>query len=186
MSDHFDRAPEDPSQLRLRYYPDPVLRRRAVEIDPIDDRVRQAARRMFDVMYEEQGIGLAGPQVGWLQRIFVMNLTADPEKPEAEQVLINPVLSELAGESLEEEGCLSLPEIRAKVKRPESLVVEAQDLDGHTQRFAADDLLGRCIQHENDHLDGILFITRLSLTGRMPLRKALKELERDYKDQQAR
>ena len=185
MNDHFDKAPSDPSKLELRLYPDPVLRRRATEIQTIDDTVRAAARRMFDVMYAEQGIGLAGPQVGWLQRIFVMNISGDPEKTDEEIVLINPVLSELEGESSVEEGCLSLPDIRAHVKRPDRLVVDAIDLDGQPVHLEADDLLGRCIQHENDHLDGILFITRLSLTARMPLRKSLKVLEREYRDKRA-
>lgn len=185
MSDHFDQPPADPSQLRLRYYPDPVLRRRATDIQQIDDRVRAAAARMFELMYEHEGIGLAAPQVGWLQRMFVINLTADPEQKESELVLINPVLSDFSGEATEEEGCLSLPEIRAKVRRPEKLVVEALNLEGTKFRVQGEDLLGRCLQHENDHLDGILFITKLSMAARIPLRKSLKELERDFRDKQA-
>lgn len=176
----FALPPDDPQLLRLRLYPDPVLRARAFEVTSFGPALEAAVRRMFDVMYEAEGIGLAAPQVGWSQRVFVVNLDADREHPGAERVFVNPVLEGLEGTSSAEEGCLSLPELRAEVRRATRLTVRALDEKGQPFSLVADELLARCIQHEHDHLDGILFVTRLSLAARLPLRRALKDLERRY------
>lgn len=176
---------DPPRELVLRYYPDPVLRRRASEIKRIDDRVRDGAKRMFEIMYESRGIGLAGPQVGWSGRIFVVNLSGDSESAGDELVFINPVLSQFSGESRVEEGCLSFPDIHLEVTRPDTVRVEAYDLAGQKFAVDAEDLLARCLQHENDHLDGILFVTRVSPTVRLSIRKALKEMERRFAEERA-
>ncbi|MGE3164346.1 MAG: peptide deformylase [Planctomycetota bacterium] len=175
-----------PPDLFLRLYPDPVLRRRATDIKRIDDRVREGAKRMFQIMYESRGIGLAAPQVGWSERIFVVNLAGENGSADQEMVFINPVLSQFAGESTYEEGCLSFPEIHVEVTRPETVRIEAYDLQGEKFTLDASDLLARCLQHENDHLDGILFVTRISNSARLSIRKALKELEKRFAEERAR
>ncbi len=167
--------------LNLRIYPDPVLFRRA-ENQEIDESFPPRIRRMFQVMYDHAGIGLAGPQVGWSARIFVVNLSGDPDRPQDELVFVNPRIVSRQGSTTQEEGCLSLPEIRADVTRPDVVQITAQNLRGEIFELSAFDMLARCIQHEYDHLDGILFITLLSLTTRLGLRRDLKELERKFKD----
>ncbi len=169
-------------EIRLRYYPDPVLRVRAAPLPKLNGSVREIARAMFRIMYDAAGIGLAGPQVGWSGRIFVVNLSGDPEARDQELVFVNPVISLAEGEASGEEGCLSLPGVRLDVPRAERVTVAATDLAGSRFELCAIDLLARCIQHEVDHLDGILFIARASMTQRMTVRKELKELERKYKE----
>ena len=168
--------------LRLRIFPDPVLYRRAVEVPRVDQEVRDRIGRMFEIMYQHGGIGLAGPQVGWAARVFVVNISGERDQAEAEMVFVNPRLVSTRGSDTGEEGCLSLPEIRADVTRPEQVQVAATDFRGEPFELSAFDILGRCIQHEYDHLDGILFIARLSITARLGLRRALKELERKFND----
>jgi peptide deformylase len=171
-------SPSDP--LRLRYYPDPVLRLRAAPVQLFDDELRARVRRMFEIMYEFRGIGLAAPQLGVSERVFVLNLTGEAEHSEEERVFINPELREPAGTSTEEEGCLSFPEIRLEIPRAERIAVAALDAEGRRFEIAAEGLLARCIQHEFDHLDGILFIARVPVTRRLMVRRQLKELERRF------
>jgi len=168
--------------LRLRYFPDPVLRQRAAPVGAIDAALVARVRRMFEIMYEHHGIGLAAPQVGALERVFVVNLTADREQPEEERVYINPQISSPEGECTQEEGCLSFPEIRLDVVRPERVQIRATDLEGEQFEESADGWLARCVQHEFDHLDGILFVGRVPIARRLMVRKQLKELERKYRD----
>ena len=169
--------------LRLRIYPDPVLRQRATPIADVNDEVRSGARQMFLVMYEHGGIGLAGPQVGWGKRIFVVNVTGDAEEPQEERVFINPEISGLEEEEVAEEGCLSIPDLRADVVRSERIHIAATGLDGEAFELDADGIFARCLQHELDHLDGILIINRLSIASRLALRRPLKELERKFKEE---
>ena len=168
--------------LKLRLYPDPVLFRRAEDLVEVDDATCERVRAMFEIMYEKGGIGLAGPQVGWSRRIFVINLTGERDEPEEELVFVNPRISSPHGRDTLEEGCLSIPEVRADVSRPERIEVSALTLDGEPFSLTAFGLLARCIQHEFDHLDGILFVTRLSLGDRLRVKRSLKELERKYKE----
>ncbi|MEE8141576.1 MAG: peptide deformylase [Planctomycetota bacterium] len=169
--------------LRIRYYPDPVLLKRAQEVPEVTEEIRDNVQQMLRIMYQEGGIGLAGPQVGWLERLFVMNLTGDPEQAEEERVFINPVVTHPVEEGTAEEGCLSFPEIRVQVTRPEQVHVAALGLDGEPFQLQAEGMLARCIQHEVDHLDGILFLHRISITTKLGIRKSLKELERKYKEE---
>ena len=164
--------------LKLRLYPDPVLRARAAPVASFDEALAARVRKMFDIMYESRGIGLAAPQVGVSERVFVVNLAGGPEKPEEELVFINPEIREPAGECTEEEGCLSFPDIRLDVVRPSNVTIEASDLAGERFTIEADGWLARCVQHEFDHLDGILFVARVPMTRRLMIRKQLKELER--------
>ena len=138
--------------------PAPDLRRRAREITRIDREILELAEDMKEIMYSHNGIGLAANQVGALSRIFVCDLS---EEREDCRVLINPRIVAWSGTNEQEEGCLSLPEIRAPVKRRARIEVEALDLEGKPLNFSAEGVLSACIQHEIDHLDGVLFIDRL-------------------------
>lgn len=159
-------------------YPDPRLRQKAVPITEITPEVRQRARALFPLMYEEHGIGLAAPQVGWGVRLFVVNISG---RPEDELVVVNPEIVEKKGGTwVMEEGCLSLPGIRGKVERERVVVIEGQDLDGNHVRIEADGLNGRCLLHEYDHLEGILFIDRLSPAKKQSIKRKLRELEEEF------
>ena len=174
--------------MELVLYPDPILRKVTQPITRVDDDVRSKVAQMFEIMYAERGVGLAAPQVGWSARLFVVNATGEPD-PEAERVYINPEISippDGVAEESDEEGCLSIPGVRGNVVRHHRVIVSALDLSA--QEFEEDvrDLDARVVQHEFDHLDGILFITRLSLTARMQWAKALKQLEKDYRERTVR
>jgi peptide deformylase len=165
----------DPARLRIVNYPDPVLRAKAAPVDPADPEVRAVAVRMIELMHEADGVGLAGPQVGLPWRLFVTNARdADPE----DRVYLNPRLTLGRSElEAEEEGCLSLPGITVGVRRPVEASIEAVDLDGRPVTRSAEGMLARIWQHENDHLDGVLIIDRMTPMDRLSTRKALKELE---------
>jgi peptide deformylase len=130
-------------------------------------------------MYRAKGVGLAANQVGLPLRIFVVNEASDPDEGD-ELVFINPVLSRPKGTSTREEGCLSLPELYGDVTRPERVYVQAYNLQGELFEAELSGLLGRIVQHETDHLDGVLFIDRLSETGAMKLREEIDELVLDF------
>ena len=172
--------------LGIRLYGDQVLRRRGEPIAEITDEVRQLAEDMIDTMYEAEGVGLAAPQIGRSVRLFV----ADGEYEEGmrkAQVFINPEVLEADGTWKFEEGCLSIPGIRADVVRPERVRVRYMDLEGKVYEEEMHELWARVFQHELDHLDGKLFIDYLSPIKRSLLAKRLKDLEREEKlDREAR
>ena len=142
-------------------YPHPLLKKRAEPVTEITPEIRQLAADMAETMYENDGIGLAAPQVGELVRLVTIDLSG-PENREELLTLVNPEL-ELSGEEIEsEEGCLSVEEYRAPVARFSKVRVRATDLDGKPLEFEAEDLLAVCLQHECDHLEGTLFIDRIS------------------------
>lgn len=145
--------------LEIRLLGDPALREKAGEVEQVDDEIRRLAEDMFETMYAAEGIGLAAPQVGVNRRLFVMDIRDPDIEPRA---LINPVIVERSGSEGGEEGCLSLPGLVGEVERSASIVVEALDLQGEPIRIEASGLHARCIQHEIDHLDGVLFIDHLS------------------------
>lgn len=171
-----EKAPlrPDPASLKLVIYPHPVLKKVADEVEHFDDWLRAVIERMKDLMVEHKGVGLAAPQVGVPLRIFVASESA---KREDARAYINPVLMDEQGSEEGEEGCLSLPDIRVKVGRFKSLRVEA--LDEHGQPFSENllDYPARIIQHENDHIDGILLLDRMSPVARLSNRKKIKDLE---------
>ena len=167
------------NNLHLRYYPDPILRQKAKPVEIINSQIAMLAELMGDIMLKSSGIGLAAPQIGIPLRMILFSLTG---KHEDIEVLINPTLTNLQGTSEIEEGCLSLPGIRAKVRRPAACTVNALNLDGDPFTMDAVDLAATVIQHEFDHLDGTLFIDRLNAVSRLSCRKALKQLERDFQD----
>lgn len=149
------------SILNLTLYPDDPLTRVAAPIDVVTPDLMTLARNMLDTMYAHEGVGLAGPQVGLAKRIFVLR---DPDGDE--MCLINPELSDLEGREEGEEGCLSLPQVYASVPRATRLRVRSLDPTGKRLDFEATDFLARIIQHENDHLDGVMFLDRLDILTR--------------------
>jgi len=183
-----DTVNSDPRLLHILTYPHPALRQKAKPVETVDDRVRAAAARMIDLMFEAEGIGLAAPQVGLSWRMFVAHVPegegrlagADPAGATAEPtVYINPRIVALEGD-LEpaDEGCLSLPDITGEVRRPPIATISATDLEGREFTARADGLLARCWQHEHDHLDGVLIIDRMTQLSRMKNRTAVRSLER--------
>jgi peptide deformylase len=138
-------------------------------------------RQMFDLMYEQNGIGLAANQVDLPYRFFILNLTADPAAGDEEHVFINPVITRRKGTAEDREGCLSFPEIYAPVRRPEKIVLNAYTLAGAEVSYEMDGLYARAVQHEADHLDGILFIDKLSPTARLAIRDDLTALESQFR-----
>jgi peptide deformylase len=166
----------DPTQLRIVHYPDPTLRTRAQDIPQVNDQVRAVARRMLQLMHEAPGVGLAGPQVGLRWRLFVANPTGEPGD---DRVFINPLLRDPSLQQDEaEEGCLSLPDIRAPIRRPTHVTVEATDLEGQRFALTGEGLPARIWQHEFDHLNGVLIIDRMTPIDRMANRKLIRELEK--------
>ena len=159
-------------------YPDPVLAQKAEDVTVFDKKLRTLIADMFETMYVEKGIGLAAPQIGILQRITVIDLSFK-KNPEEKLVLINPEIIEREGKQLEEEGCLSLPEIREKVSRAAKVTVRAQDEHGDWYDYDGEELLARAFQHELDHLDGVLFIDRISALKRNLVLRKIKKLQRD-------
>ncbi len=144
-------------------YPNPLLKRISRPIETIGEEIRALAADMAQAMYEAEGIGLAAPQIGEAIRLVVVDITG-PEKREGLMTLVNPRLTPVpeCGEVESEEGCLSVPEFRAKVRRSAKVRLEASDLDGAPVDIVAEGLLAICLQHEVDHLDGTLFIDRIS------------------------
>lgn len=154
----------------------PVLRRKAAPVPEVNDEVRALIADLFETMRSAEGIGLAAPQVGVGARIFVMDVGDEAVGPRA---FVNPVIVERSGRVTGEEGCLSLPGLSAEVERAARVVVEGLDETGAPQRLEAVELVSRCVQHEIDHLDGLLFLDRVSPLKR---RWLLKEWERRQKE----
>lgn len=146
-------------------YPAPVLRQSCRRVDEFDDELRRLAQDMVETMHAAPGIGLAAPQVGVDLRLIAVDLSVGAE-PDDLLVLANPEVEVEEGETRDEEGCLSFPELVLVVPRPRRIVVSAQDVDGEEIRFEAEELLARCLHHEIDHVDGVLFIDRVSTLKR--------------------
>jgi len=165
----------DPSRLRIVFYPDPVLRRKAEPIGEVTDEVRLVADRMLDLMREAKGVGLAAPQVGLPWRMFVVNATGEPGD---DHVFINPHLSDPSRtQTSVEEGCLSLPDIRAQIMRPQGITINALDLQGQPVQYTSDDFPARVWQHEFDHLEGILILDKMDRLDKIANRRQIKRLE---------
>ncbi|MGD0517669.1 MAG: peptide deformylase [Thermoguttaceae bacterium] len=171
--------------MRIINYPHPALRHKSKPLRRIDADFKNIVREMFDLMYKHKGLGLAANQVELPYRFFIMNLEGDPAKAE-EFVFINPVISRRHGTAEGEEGCLSFPEIYAPVKRSEKIVISAYNLKGEEVNYDLNGLFARAVQHEYDHLDGILFIDRLSEAASMAIKDALSDLESEFQGQRHR
>lgn len=158
-------------------FPDPILQRPTTPVTEFDGDLRTLVADMFESMYAAQGIGLAAPQIGIPKRLTVIDLSNNKE-PKDKIVLVNPEITLQEGKLLEEEGCLSLPEIREKVRRAARVIVKAQDERGNWKEYEGTELLARAFQHEIDHLDGILFIFRVSALKRDLILRRIKKMQR--------
>ncbi|MAZ49289.1 MAG: peptide deformylase [Halobacteriovoraceae bacterium] len=176
--------------LPIKTYPDPVLTKVAEEVTVFDQELQTLCKNMLYTMYKAPGIGLAAPQIGVSKRIFVIDV--DYERDETEEdsgeyllsefnprIFINPTFKEKVGETTYQEGCLSLPGIYEDIKRFESIVVEYNDVNGELKTMDADGLLSICIQHENDHLDGIVMIDRMSKLKKSFFKKKLIKAKKE-------
>lgn len=159
-------------------YPNPCLRRKSAPVEIFDESLAALTERMFELMKNDRGIGLAAPQVGINLRMFVCNPTGEPGD---NRVFINPELSDLTDAVVGEEGCLSLPDIRVTIRRARRCDVTAQDVTGQPIRVVYEDLMARIIQHETDHLDGRLIIDLMDGTDRIANRKAITQLEKEFR-----
>jgi peptide deformylase len=171
--------------LRIVQWPHPALRFESAPVTRIDDALRDQVREMFELMYENRGIGLAANQVALPYRFFVLNTTADPDKKECEQVFINPEIIKRHSSVEAEEGCLSFPGLYEDVQRARTIKVRAYDLDGNEIELDADDLLSRAIQHETDHLAGKLFIDYFQPAARAKSAPKIREFELKFRQSQA-
>lgn len=159
-------------------WPDPILKKKALPVARVDDRVRALVKDMFETMYDADGVGLAAPQVGVLQRVIVLDTRhAQPEsKPMA---MINPEFISLEGETTYSEGCLSIPGESEDVDRAAVVTVRYTDVEGQSHTVKADGLLAIAIQHEIDHLDGTVFVDHISTLKRELIRKRMKRVKLD-------
>lgn len=170
--------------LEIVKYPHPALRYVSRPIQEIDEGLRSTVRRMFELMYEARGIGLAATQVALPFQFFVLNLTADPNKPDQEQVFINPEIIKRHSSFEGEEGCLSLPGLYYEVRRARRIRLRAYDLEGNLVEQDIDDLFSRAVQHESDHLEGKLFIDYLDKAALPEIEDKLWDMELKFRQGQ--
>jgi peptide deformylase len=156
-------------------YGDPVLEKPAAAITTFDDELRKLVDDMFESMYAAHGVGLAAPQIGIGRRIAVIDVTFK-EDPSAKLVLINPEIIHKEGKHTQSEGCLSIPDFRENVTRPNKVTVRAQDAHGKTFEKTGEELLARALLHETDHLNGKLYISHLSALKRDLMKRKIKKL----------
>jgi peptide deformylase len=167
-------------------YPHPTLRHKSKPLRRVDHELRAIVQQMFALMYEHSGIGLAANQVDLPYRLFILNTESNPAAKASEFVFINPVITQRKGIIDREEGCLSFPEIYAPVRRSEKVTMAAYNLAGQEMTYELDGLLARAAQHELDHLDGVLFIDRLSPAHRLAIKESLEDLEREFAGDRSR
>ncbi|HLI45243.1 MAG TPA: peptide deformylase [Acidimicrobiales bacterium] len=159
------------STYQIRVFGDPVLRQRAAEVENVDGRLVRLAEDMIATMYEAPGVGLAAPQVGVERRMFVYDLG----EGEGAKVVVNPVIEESSGEWAFEEGCLSVPGLHWTILRPKQVHLRGYDLEGNEISLDADEYLARVLQHELDHLDGVLLLERLDAETRREAMRTLRQ-----------
>ena len=169
--------------MEIVHYPHPTLRYPSKTVRRIDRELRSIVREMFELMYDARGIGLAANQVDLPLQLFVVNASGDPEGGE-ELVFVNPVIDQPKGSGVAEEGCLSIPGVHGNVNRPNQIHITAYDLEGNEIDAVVDGLLARVIQHEYDHLQGVLFIDRVSDTAKKQLADELEAFELEFQSQQ--
>lgn len=172
------------TDLEIVQYPHPTLRYKSKPIIRVDRELKAIVREMFDLMYAANGIGLAANQVDLPIQLFVINLKSDSEAGE-ELVFVNPVLSSPKGNHEAEEGCLSIVDVNALVSRPETIHVSAYDLSGNEISMAVDGMLAKAIQHETDHLEGVLFIDRISKSSMKQVDAELEEFEIEFENKRS-
>ncbi len=155
---------------RILHFGEEPLREESKPVTTVNDELRVLVKDMFETMYQANGVGLAAPQVGVNLRLFLIDTGNAP------MVFINPEIVKATGKEAAEEGCLSFPGLREKVERPARVVARATDLDGNGFEVQAEGLLARAIQHELDHLDGILFVDRISKARRLQIKRDLERI----------
>ncbi len=168
-----------PDNLGIVFYPEPVLRKQCVRVEAFDDALQAFTARMFELMHEADGIGLAAPQVGVPISLFVCNITGEPGVDDL--VCVNPTFKALEGTADLEEGCLSLPEIGVTMRRATRALMAAQDVHGDPFEATGIDLMARVWQHEADHLVGKLIIDKMSDKDELANQRAIRTLEDQYK-----
>jgi peptide deformylase len=180
-------------RLSILHYGDPILRAKGKHIEKIDNRIRELAQNMIETMHAANGVGLAAPQVGESRQLTVLDVSQVEDRPSTMKlngentdpqsamplVLINPEIDLGSETEMGTEGCLSFPEITGEIERAKSVTVRAQNLDGEAIEIEATGFLARAIQHEVDHLNGILFIDRMSSAAKTSLSSKLKRLQKE-------
>ena len=169
----------EPEKCCITHYPEKVLSSPAEPVGEITDEIKQLAERMVEIMVEQKGIGLAGPQAGVNMRIFVISIDGTAEEA---KVYINPTIKTAGSLESNQEGCLSLPGIHANIKRYQKCSVTATDLEGNTFTDEATGLYARAIQHEYDHLEGMMIKDRMGRVSGIAARRHLRRLEEDYEE----
>ena len=167
-------------RVQIIKYPHPTLRHKSKPLKRVDRELKQIVAEMFELMYADDGIGLAANQVDLPYRLFVMNVKGDPAEEGEARAFLNPVITRKSGSAEAQEGCLSLPGIWAPVRRPEKIVVTAYGMDGNEFCLEMDGLYARAVQHEVDHHDGVLFIDRLSEANQLAVREDLEALVQQF------
>jgi len=163
-------------QLRLRFYGDPCLRTKSITVEEVGPGERMLIEAMIEAMHKYEGVGLAAPQVGINQQIFVADIGEGPI------AVINPEIVEKEGSEVMEEGCLSIPGVLVKVKRPERIIVRYKNEESQTVERELSELMARVFQHETDHLHAKLIVDYANLAEKAKIKKQLKELEQQHKD----
>jgi peptide deformylase len=170
--------------MEIVHFPHPSLRWKSKPIREINAKLRETVAEMFELMYAAKGVGLAANQVALPWRLFIMNVNGENSGEEDEHVFINPEIVKRKGSEEGEEGCLSIPEVFGQVRRAEEIVVQSFDLKGQPFEMTLTDLPGRVVQHENDHLDGIMFPERMTDSARKELEPELDEFTTIFRQHQ--
>ena len=166
--------------LPVRKYGDPVLRKKALPVEEITEEIKKIAQDMMDTILEENGLGLAAPQVGISRRMIALDAGPERGRP---VVVLNPEILRAEGKSIREEGCLSFPGIYGKIERPSEITFRAMNMDGSVLEVELSGLEARAVLHEVDHLDGKLFIDRMSKTHKVVVQGPLKKLIKETKEE---
>ncbi len=172
------------SSLEIVLHPHPALRWKSKDVTRIDAELRVMVEQMFDLMYAARGIGLAANQVGLPYRLFVINPAGDKEEKDQEFVFINPQITRKKGSETDEEGCLSLPEVFGPVTRATKIIVDAFDLDGQQFELELEDLPARVVQHEYDHVEGIMFTDRVPSATLQKIQPQIVDFEARFRNLQ--
>lgn len=169
--------------MRIVNYPHPALRQKAEPVTAINKEINLLVGNMLELMYRHEGLGLAAPQVACPLRVLVMNFAGDPKDREHEYVAINPVIVETSKQIIDDrEGCLSFPDLFAKVRRAKKVKVQAYNLKGELYEMTCEEMPARVWQHEVDHLEGALFIDKMGMIGRMNSKKYLEMFDREFQE----
>jgi peptide deformylase len=171
---------------KIVHYPHPALRHKSKPVMSIDKELHLNIGEMKELMYKAKGLGLAAPQVALPFQLLVMNVTGDPNKPECEEVFLNPRIVERKGFMEDEEGCLSFPGLYQNVRRAQTIKVQAYNLKGQLVEKVVSDIESRAWQHEIDHLNGVLFIDMMGPVARVAARGDVKKFEKAFREAQAR